>query len=424
MTFIRRCLVSWRQAGCLMVVACLMIQAAGVQGKTAETGISQNVERKWVDAWSVSYLSTTVNGTPQTVPRFDNQTLRLNMFVKLGGTALRVKLTNRFATRPLVIGGAHVALRRSSGGTVSGSEIAAETDRVLTFDGARTVKLEAGKELWSDPVYLSVKQHEDVTISLYLPEPTTPEAFHPTGLKTQYITAGDHCGDTTLQSAGLGSRTTMYFFVSDIQVMATAKSRVIVAMGDSITDGAASANDINGAWPDVLSKRLAALQDGTPVSVINMGIGSNRLVTSDAAGPTGLKRLEDDVLSRPNVSYLILLEGINDISYEQASAEKLIAAYEQVIDKAHAKGIKVFGATLLPIQNSRKDTPANEAARQSVNKWIRQSRRFDAVLDFEKVVQDPQNPLRIRKDLTMDYVHPNTGGYRLMGESVNLKLFE
>jgi lysophospholipase L1-like esterase len=147
-------------------------------------------------------------------------------------------------------------------------------------------------------------------------------------------------------------------------------------------------------------------------------------VTADAAGPAGLKRLEDDVLSRPNVSHLILLEGINDISYEQAPAERLIAAYEQVIDKAHAKGIKVIGATLLPIQLSRKDTPANEASRQAVNRWIRQARRFDAVLDFEKVVQDPQNPLRIRKDLTTDYVHPNTEGYRLMGESVSLKLFE
>jgi lysophospholipase L1-like esterase len=216
----------------------------------------------------------------------------------------------------------------------------------------------------------------------------------------------------------------MYFFVSDVQVLAPAKSRVIVALGDSITDGAAAANDLNAAWPDVLSKRLPALQDGTPVCVINMGIGSNRLVTADAAGPTGLMRLEEDVLSRPNVSHLILLEGINDISYEQAPAEKLIAAYEEVIDRAHAKSIKVIGSTLLPIQNSRKDTPANEATRQAVNRWIRAARRFDAVLDFEKVVQDPQNPLSIRKDLTTDYVHPNTEGYRLMGESVSLKLFE
>jgi len=238
------------------------------------------------------------------------------------------------------------------------------------------------------------------------------------------VAAGDHCGDTMLPFAGRNSRTTMYFFVSDVQVLAPAKSKVIVTLGDSITDGATAAINANAAWPDVLSKRLPALEDGTPVCVINMGIGSNRLVSADAAGPAGLKRLEEDVLSRPNVSHLILLEGINDISYEQAPAEELIAAYEQIIEKAHAKGIKVIGATLLPIQNSRKDTPANEATRQTVNKWIREAGRFDAVLDFEKVVQDPQNPLSIRRDLTTDYVHPNTEGYRLMGESVALKLFE
>jgi lysophospholipase L1-like esterase len=422
--FLKRCLGRQRQAVCLLAAVCALMRAAGAQGQAAVPGIGPTAERKWVDAWAVSYLSTTVNGTPQRVPTFHDQTLRLNMFLKLGGTELRVKLANRFSKQPLVIGGAHLAVRRPAGGAASGPEIVPETDRVLTFDGARTLKLEPGKEMWSDPVNLEVKQHADVTVSLYLPESTTPEAFHPTGLKTQYVAAGDHCGDATLLSAGAGSRTTMYFFVSDVQVLAPAQSRVIVALGDSITDGAASANDLNAAWPDVLSKRLPALRDGRPVCVINMGIGSNRLLASDAAGPAGLERLEEDVLSRPNVSHLILMEGINDISYEQAPAERLIAAYEQVIEKAHAKGIKVFGATLLPIQNSRKDTPANEATRQAVNRWIREARRFDAVLDFEKVVQDPQNPLRIRKELTGDYVHPNTEGYRLMAESVDLNLFE
>lgn len=419
-TCMRQCRRRRPQATYLLAAICVLMQAAGAWGQV----VSPAVEHKWVDAWAVSYLPTTVNGTPQTVPTFNNQTLRLNMFLKLPGTALRVRLTNRFATQPLVVGGVHAALRRPAGAQGAGSDIVPETDHVLTFDGARTLKLGPGEEMWSDPVDLAVKQHEDVTVSLFLPESTTPEAFHPTGLKTNYVAAGDRCGDATLPFVGRGSLTTMYFFVSDVQVWAPAKSRVIVTLGDSITDGAAAANDLNAAWPDVLSKRLPALSDGTPVCVINMGIGSNRLVSADAAGPAGLKRLEDDVLSRPNVSHLILLEGINDISYEQAPAEELIAAYGQVIDKAHAKGIEVIGATLLPIQNSRKDTPANEATRQAVNKWIREAGRFDAVLDFEKVVQDPQNPLSIRSDLTRDYVHPNTQGYRLMGESVNLKLFE
>ncbi len=416
MTFIKGCWRYWLQAAFLLVTTCLPLQAA-------TAGAGAEPERKWVDAWAVSYLPTTINGTPQTVPTFHDQTLRLNMFLKLGGTALRVKLTSRFSTHLLVIGSAHVALRRAAG-TTGGPDIVAETDQALTFAGAKALKLEAGKEIWSDPVELAVEQHQDIAVSLFLPETTTPEAFHPVGLKTNYMTVGDHCGDATFQPGSAGSRTTMYFFVSGVQVLAPANTKVIVTLGDSITDSAAAANDINAAWPDVLSNRLPALKKSAPVSVINMGIGSNRLASSDAAGPAGLNRLEDDVLSRPNVSHLILLEGINDISYEQIPAEKLIAAYEQVIARAHAQGIKVIGATLLPIQNSRKDTPANEVTRQAVNKWIRESHQFDAILDFEKVVQDPENPLRIRKDLTGDYVHPNTEGYRLMGESIPLNIFE
>ncbi|HEX7619055.1 MAG TPA: hypothetical protein VF480_10095, partial [Verrucomicrobiae bacterium] len=224
MKFGKQCWSRWLKAGCLLAAGGVMMLATNALG--------QGAERKWVDAWAVSYLPTTVNGTPQTVPVFSNQTLRLNMFIKLGGTALRVKLSNRFSTQPLAIGSAHVALRQGT----RGAEIVPETDRVLTFDGAKTLKLEPGKGIWSDPLDLAVRQHEDLTVSLFLPETTKPEAFHPVGLKTQYIAAGDHCGDATLPSAGSGSRTTMYFFVSDVQVSAPAKSRLIVAFGDSITD--------------------------------------------------------------------------------------------------------------------------------------------------------------------------------------------
>jgi lysophospholipase L1-like esterase len=206
--------------------------------------------------------------------------------------------------------------------------------------------------------------------------------------------------------------------------MAPARSRVIVTFGDSITDGAASTVDANGSWPDVLSRRLPALRDGTPVSVINMGIGSNRLVSSDKAGPAGVKRFEEDVLDRPNVTHVIVLEGINDISYEQASADQLIAAYQDLIARSHARGIRIYGATLLPIEESVKDTPQNEATRQAVNRWIRESGAFDAVIDFEAVVRDRDNPRIIRADLTADRVHPNTEGYRLMGEAIDPALFE
>ena len=413
-------LVRWLSAGRFFMVVLVMLQMVCARGFAAGPATNST----WVDAWAVSFLNTTVKGTLYAgVPTFNNQTLRMNMFTKLGGTALRVKFTDRFATNPVVIGEAHVALRDGT----SGSGIVQATDHVLTFDGATNLTLAAGEERWSDPVALVVTQHQDVTVSVFLPQTIKPTTFHFVA-KTGYYKSGDHCGDATLTSA---STTTMYFFVSDLQVMAPANSRVIVALGDSITDGSCATIDANDAWPDVLSMRLPALPDGTPVGVINMGIGSNRFVTTNAAGLSGLDRLEYDVLSRSNVSHMILLEGINDISYEQVLPTDLIAAYQQAIDRAHAKGIKVFGATLLPIGNSVKYTTANEATRQAVNKWVRESGRFDAVLDFEKVVQDTNfNPLRIQSSLTCggggsccDYVHPNNTGYQAIANSVTLALF-
>jgi lysophospholipase L1-like esterase len=377
---------------------------------------------RWIDAWGASFLPTLRNEALDPVPTFDGQTLRVILLSRLAGRPARVKLSNRFQTAPLQIGTARIALRDGQ----NGGAIIAQTDLPLSFDGQPSVTLAPGEERWSDPVDLAVPRNADVAVSLFLPAGDyVPSAVHGTASKTSFISApGDHTARVLMPASQDCATTDMLFFVAGLQVQAPARTRVIVAIGDSITDGAASTVDANATWPDVLSRRLPSLRDGTPVSVINMGIGSNRLVASDKAGPSCLKRFADDVLARPNVSHVVILAGINDISYESASPQQLIGAYRELISQAHAFGIKACAATLLPIQKSVKDTPPNESTRRAVNDWIRTSGAFDAVIDFEKVVQDPANPGAIRADLTADFVHPNSEGYRVMGESIDLTLFE
>jgi lysophospholipase L1-like esterase len=405
----------WIRTGVVAFTA-VALTVLGTVGTGAATTAADG---QWVDAWGASFLSTTVNGAAQSVPTFNNQTYRLNLYTKLGGTQVRVKVSNKFATNPLAIGAAHVALRSTK------NTIQSATDRTLTFAGQPGLTLAAGAEAWSDPVTLTVAQHVTLAVSIYVPGSFKPTTFHPTGLHTSYLSRpGNFTATATLPLATWSNTTTEVLMVSGVQVWAPPASKVAVALGDSITDGACAANDANGTWPDVLSARLPTLPSGDPFSVINMGIGSNRLVASDLAGPSAVHRFADDVLARPNVSAVILMEGINDISYHHTAASVITDAYATLIAQAHAAGLRIYGATLLPIGNSTKYTVANEATRVAVNTWIREPGHFDAVLDFEAVVKDPAtNPLRIKSTLTCDYVHPNSSGYSLLGNSIPLALF-
>jgi lysophospholipase L1-like esterase len=328
-------------------------------------------------------------------------------------------LSNKFATNTLPVGAAHFALQGTN------NSIRVGTDRALTFGGNPGVTLAPGAVVWSDPVTVTLAQHTKVSVSVYVPTSFKPTTFHPTGLHTSYLSrTGNFTASTTLPLATFSNTTTQVLMVSDIQVRAPSSSEVAVAFGDSITDGACATNNANGTWPDVLSNRLPGLPSGAPLSVVNMGIGSNRIVSSDRAGPSGVNRFADDVLAGPDVKYVLLLEGINDISYEHVDASTITDAYTSLVSRAHAAGIKVYGATLLPIGNSTKYTAANEATRQAVNAWIRTPGHFDAVLDFEAVVKDPAtNPLRIKSTLTCDSVHPNAAGYLALGNSIPLTLF-
>ena len=377
----------------------------------------------WVDAWGRSPLSTTVKTattTTQATVSIKNQSIRTIAWMTAGGSQVRVKLTNRFSTTPLVVSAAHVA-RRQTAGTIT-----AGTDRVLTFGGATAVTVAAGAETWSDPVTLTVPQHTDLAISLYLPGTFTPKTFHPTGLKTSYLSStGNFTASSTMPKPSgwfATSTTTQVLFVSEVQVLAVGAAETIAALGDSITDGACSTNDTNGSWPDLLSGRLSALPDGTTVSVVNAGIGSNRFQASDGAGLSGIHRLPD-LLALPNVKWVVILEGVNDISYEHATAAQITAAYQSAIDLAHAAGVKVAGVPILPIRHSTKDVGTNEVTREAVNAWIRTSGAYDRVIDFEPVMADPADPLSLKSSLTCDHVHPNGAGYKAMANSIDLTIF-
>ena len=252
-----------------------MLASAAVTGASAGATVAghrraQTVADQWVDSWGASFLSTTVNGAVSAVPSFNNQTYRLNVFSKLGGTQVRVQLSNKFATNTLPAGAAHFALQGTN------NSIRVGTDRGLTFGGNPGVTLAPGAVVWSDPVTVTLAQHTKVSVSVYVPTSFKPTTFHPTGLHTSYLSRpGNFTASMTLPLATFSNTTTQVLMVSDIQVRAPSSSEVAVAFGDSITDGACATNNANGTWPDVLSARLPALPLGSPFSVVNMGIGSN-----------------------------------------------------------------------------------------------------------------------------------------------------
>ncbi|MDV5146239.1 SGNH/GDSL hydrolase family protein [Streptomyces sp. SBC-4] len=380
----------------------------------------------WRAAWAASPQSPTApfaaNWSEQ---GFDNHTVRQVVRVTTGGSRARIELTNRYGSTPLRITGATVAR------TAEGSAVRPGSVRQLRFDGRASVTIPAGGTLLSDSANLPVEAFESLTVTLYLAEKTGPATFHHISSATSYRADGDHRGD--LGGAAFQETSASWYFLSGVEVTGgrdAARRNGVVTFGDSITDGVGSTPDTDGRYPDALAERLA--ESGRPRAVVNHGIAGNQVVNDTTwAGEKGLKRFRQDVLAEPGVRTVIVLEGINDIGGStvnfpaaptpDVSAAQLIAGHRTLIREAHAKGLKVIGATLTPVKGSNYDTPANEAKRDAVNDWIRTSGAYDAVVDFDRAVADPTDPDRILPAYDSgDGLHPNDAGYEAMAQAVDL----
>ena len=337
---------------------------------------------------------------------------------------MRVVLSNAFGTSGLTIGAAHVAVRDKDSAIVTAS------GRALTFSGRPTMTIPAGAVFFSDPVDLTISPLSDLAIDLYVPGNTnapSPLAFFGGALQTSYVSeTGNHAGTSAFPVV---ATTPSWFLVSRVEVMAPQSVGVVVAVGDKITAGSRSTPDTNNRFPNHLARRLAALP--SPMAVLNAGIGGNRVLSEGAFGQ-GLNvvgRFDRDVLQQTGVTHVIVLEGINDIGQARENptptAEDLIAAHKQLIDRAHTRGIKIFGATLTPFEGANYFTTVGEAKRQALNQWIRASRAYDGVIDFDQATRDPGHPARFLPQYESgDHLHPSDAGYKVMAEAIDLGLFK
>ena len=386
---------------------------------------SQDAKPHWVATWGTSVVSSEHPAT------FSNQTIRNIVHVALGGSEVRIRLSNTFGPRAVKMDAVYVGFQKEGAALVAGS------NRAVTFGGSRTITIPEGAEVMSDPVALPVEAEQNLAISLFMSSETGPATVHSSALQTNYVSdAGNFVAS---ESASNFSKTVeSWYFLSAVDVLAPAQVKgVVVALGDSITDGASSRPDKNERWTDVLARRLR--ENKIPVTVVNAGIGGNRVLTSSPCwGVNALARLGRDVLAQTGIEAVILFEGTNDIgqpdtpagnmgaclSRTPVSAEDIIAGYKQIIARTHARGLKIYGSTILPYQGYAAWNPQGEAKRIAVNQWIRTSGAFDGVADFDAALRDPANPARIAAQFDGgDHLHPGTAGHEAMGKACELGWF-
>ena len=377
----------------------------------------------WVGTWASSAQLGEAGNAPS-APGFTDATLRQIVHVSLGGKQIRVRFSNAFGATELNIPAAHVALPAGA------SAIRPESDKALTFHGKPSVSIPPGAAMFSDPVDFDLAPLSDLVVTIRLTGVPEGITTHPGSRQTSFLQPGDAVSAPDMADA---QKIDHWYFLNGVDVLAPKSPGAIVAFGDSITDGAKSSTNANGRWPDDLARRLQADKHTKEIAVLNEGIGGNRLV-HDHAGQNALARFDRDVLGQTGVRWLIILEGVNDLgtrvsakerNEQAATADDLIAAFEQMILRAHAHNIRVFGATILPYKGAGYFAPDEEADRQKVNGWIRSSGKFDGVIDLDAATRDPKDPAQLSAAADSgDHLHPADGGYKIMSDSIDLKILK
>jgi len=398
------------------------------------TGALGQAQTSWVGSWAASQQRPEPNNSLAASDLRD-ATLRQIVHLSIGGAEVRVHLSNRFGVAPLHLTSVHIARPVSA----TSEKIVPATDLALTFSGSADAIIPAGAEYISDPVAFPVAAQSDLAITLHVDIANTsdqppPQTGHPGSRATSYLVHGNLVSALEFSDA---KRVEHWYFIAGVDVAAPSPSTTIVVLGDSITDGHGATTDGNNRWPDLLVRRLQAAPDTRTFAVLNQGIGGNRLLL-DGLGPNALARFDHDVLAQAGVRYLIVLEGVNDLGMlehdgplpqaeHDALVRRILAAYEQIVLRAHAHGIKVAGGTILPYAGFSFYHPGsgNEVDRQAVNQWIRAAGHFDAVIDFDQTLRDPEHPDRLLPAYDSgDHIHPSPAGYAAMAEAVPLAWFK
>ena len=389
-----------------MMLACMLMAGVALAGG------------HWIGTWGTAPQLVERHNNPP-APGLANNSLREIVQVSIGGKKVRLKLTNEFSTEATEIKAVELAIAKTAG---SSSEIDEATTVSLTFNGESGVTIPANGTVISDAVNFKMDDRQNVAITIHYGSASPSVSGHPGSRTTSYLKEGN----TTDFTGAI--RTDHWYSIQTLEVEAPKKAGAIAILGNSITDGRGSTTNEQNRWADVLSRRLLANKATKRVGVLNMGIGGN-CVLGGGLGPAAVNRYQRDLFGQEGVKWIILFEAVNDLGYARngvQTAERIIEVYKKIIDEAHQKGIRVFGATITPFKGNNYYSEDHEKGRSTINTWIRTTDLLDGVIDFDQAVRNPQDPEAMQAQFLFenDWLHLNAKGYETMGNSIDLNLFK